>query len=184
MVFTPLPLAGAFVITPAFSADNRGAFGRTFCRRLFAEHNLEGDFVQINQSQNARKGTLRGLHYQHPPMAEAKYIRCIRGAVYDVIVDIRKGSPTLMQHAGVELSAQNQQGIYVPHGFAHGFITLQDDTELVYHHTEYYALGHEGGLRYNDPALGIKWPLTPTVMSAKDPLYPLISETAFTGITI
>ena len=140
--------------------------------------------MQINQSQNARRGTLRGLHYQHPPMAEAKYIRCIRGAVYDVIVDIRKGSPTLMQHAGVELSAQNQQGIYVPHGFAHGFITLQDDTELVYHHTEYYAPGHEGGLRYNDPALGIKWPLTPTVMSAKDPLYPLISETAFTGITI
>ena len=183
MEFEPLSLKGAYIITPTFHTDARGAFGRTFCRKLFAEQGLEGDFVQINQSQNRLKGTLRGMHFQHPPFAEIKYIRCLKGAVLDVIIDVRQGSTTFMQHVAVELSAHNQKGIYVPQGFAHGFITLEDDTELVYHHTQYYAPGHEGGLRYNDPALGIAWPLVPTVMSAKDPHYPLISETNFNGFS-
>lgn len=183
MRFTPLPLAGAFAIDLEPRADERGAFARTFCQDTFAAHGLATDFVQANQSWNLRRGTLRGMHYQHPPHAEVKYIRCIAGAVYDVIVDIRQGSPTFLQHVGLELSADNKRGIYVPAGFAHGFITLADDTQLAYMHSARYAPGSEGGIRYDDPRLGITWPLAPTVMSDKDQVYPWLGAD-FAGIAL
>lgn len=183
MRFTPLPLAGAFAIDLDPRPDARGAFARTFCQDTFAAQGLATDFVQANQSWNLRQGTLRGMHYQHPPHAEAKYIRCIAGAVFDVIIDIRQGSATFLQHVGLELSAVNMRGLYVPPGFAHGFITLQDDTQLAYMHSARYAPGAEGGLRYDDPRLAIAWPLPPAVMSEKDEVYPLL-EAGFTGITL
>lgn len=183
MIFTPLPLAGACTVTLELRPDPRGAFARTFCVDEFAAAGLVSEYVQSNQSWNLKRGTLRGMHFQHPPFAEVKYIRCIRGAVWDVIIDIRQGSPTFLQHVGVELSAANHVGIYVPAGFAHGFITLEDDTELVYMHSARYAPGSEGGFRYDDPRLGIAWPTQPEVMSDKDKVYPLL-DGSFTGINL
>jgi dTDP-4-dehydrorhamnose 3,5-epimerase len=183
MRFSPLPLSGAYTITPEIRSDSRGAFARTFCADEFAEAGLESTFVQSNQSWNAKRGTLRGMHFQHPPFAEAKYIRCIQGAVYDVIIDIRQGSPTFLQHVGVELSEANHVGIYVPPGFAHGFITLADNSNLVYMHTAKYAPGSEGGLNWADAKLGIEWPLSPSVMSEKDVLYPFLTD-AFIGVDL
>ena len=183
MRFAPLPLAGAWTITAELRPDERGAFARTFCQDEFAAHGLETVYPQSNQSWNLKKGTMRGMHYQHPPHAEVKYIRCLRGAVLDVIVDIRTGSPTFLQNMGVELSADNHVGIYVPGGFAHGFITLVDNTELAYMHTARYAPGAEGGLRWDDPALGIEWPIAPVVMSEKDEVYGWIEE-GFVGILV
>ena len=182
MKFTPLSLSGVFTIEPELREDERGAFARTFCVDEFAARGLETQFVQANQSWNTKRYTLRGLHFQYPPFAEVKFLRCIVGSVWDVIIDIRKGSPTFLQHLAVELSAKNKVGLYIPAGFAHGFITLEDDTELIYMHSNTYAPGHEGGFRWDDPALGILWPNKPDVMSEKDESYPLISD--FEGIVI
>lgn len=181
MIFHSTPLQGAYVIDLEPFKDDRGLFARTFCEREFEQIHHEKKFVQMNHSLNKHKGTLRGLHYQKPPFAEIKLIRCIRGSVWDVLVDIRKESPTFMQHFGVELSEQNMRMIYIPKGFAHGFQTLEDDTALIYHHTEFYTPSSEGGLKYDDPALNIQWKMPPSVMSEKDQNYQPIA-TSFVGV--
>lgn len=183
MIFNPTPLNGAYVIDLEPIRDQRGFFSRTFCKREFQSIDHSVEFVQFNHSSSGSKGTLRGMHYQVPPSAEIKLIRCIKGKVYDVIIDIRKGSPGFLNHYGVILSEENMKMIYVPEGFAHGFQTLEDDTQLLYHHTAYYSPGHEKGLNYADPAFGIKWPLTPVHMSEKDEKHPFI-DNKFSGIEI
>lgn len=183
MLFHKTALKGAYVIEAEPFRDERGLFARTYCRREFAQIGHEEEFVQFNHSLSRQVGTLRGLHFQHAPHAEIKLIRCIRGKVLDVIVDIRRDSPTFLQHIGVELSAENMHMIYVPRGFAHGFQTLEPDTELIYHHTAYYAPEAEGGLYFADPALGINWPLPPAVLSDKDRGHAPLTST-FTGIIV
>ncbi len=183
MIFQQTKLNGAYLIDLEPFKDERGLFARTYCETEFKAIGHRKRFVQFNHSHTNDKGTLRGLHFQHPPHAEIKLIRCIKGAVYDVIVDLRLHSPTFMQHIGVELTDQNMRMIYVPEGFAHGFQTLQDHTELIYHHTAFYAPKAEGGLRYNDPALNITWLMNPSVLSEKDQNHPLIDE-SFSGIIV
>lgn len=177
MKFTALPLAGLCTIDLKVLKDDRGAFARTFCKKEFEQIGHTKEFVQLNQSWNIKKGTVRGMHFQKPPFTEVKLIRCIKGAVMDVVIDLRKDSPTFLQHVAVELSEENKTMIYVPEGFAHGFQTLSDNTELLYHHTEYFVPDSEGGLRYNDPFLNIKWQLPVTVISDKDKNHPLIDKT-------
>jgi dTDP-4-dehydrorhamnose 3,5-epimerase len=172
MRFTPTELAGAFIIDLERHEDTRGYFARTFCRREFAAHGLNPELVQANCSWNARKGTLRGMHYQVPPAEETKLVRCTRGAVYDVIVDLRPESPTFLRHVGVELTAENGRQLYVPEAFAHGFLTLVADTELAYLVGEFHTPGAERGVRHDDPGLGIEWPAAIEVISAKDAAWP------------
>ena len=152
--------------------DERGFFARTMCDREFAAMGMLADFVQMNMSYSARKGTLRGLHYQQAPFAEAKLIRCTSGAIWDVIVDLRGGSDTYMKHQGFELSASNRRQLYVPPGFAHSFLTLQDEVEVIYPVTAPYTPAVESGLRFDDPALAIEWPLLITTVSDKDMGWP------------
>lgn len=168
MQFTPTPLAGAYLIDLEKRGDDRGFFARAFCEQEFAAHQLVSRFVQVNNSLSAFKGTLRGMHYQLAPKAETKLVRCIRGALWDAILDLRPESPTFGQHFGAELSAENRRMMYVPKGFAHGFITLQDDTEAFYFVDEFYSPEQERGLRWNDPRFAIKWPAEPIVLSDKD----------------
>jgi dTDP-4-dehydrorhamnose 3,5-epimerase len=172
MKFFETPLKGAYTIELEKRGDDRGFFARLFCEKEFQDTGLESRFVQINNSTSSKKGTLRGMHYQLPPDGEVKVVRAIKGALFDVIVDLRPDSPTFKQSFGAELSAENRRMMYVPRGFAHGFITLEDDTEAFYLVSAPYAPGSERGLRYNDPSLGIKWPLTPTEMSEKDLNWP------------
>jgi dTDP-4-dehydrorhamnose 3,5-epimerase len=183
MKFIKTPLKGAFIIELEPFRDERGFFARTFCKREFAAIGHSKEFVQFNHSMTFKKGTLRGMHYQVPPNTEIKLIRCISGRVYDVIIDLRKNSPTFLQYYGVILSAENLKMIYVPEGFAHGFQTLEDNTQLIYHHTAYYTPSDERGLNYNDTILDIKWPLEPKNMSEKDQKYTFINNT-FKGIEI
>ncbi|MCB0550047.1 MAG: dTDP-4-dehydrorhamnose 3,5-epimerase [Phaeodactylibacter sp.] len=183
MIFRETRLAGAYIIEPEPFSDQRGLFARTFCRREFEEIGHHKEFVQFNHSLTRQKGTLRGLHYQRPPHAEIKLIRCIRGAAYDVIVDIRRGSRTFLGHISVQLTEQNMKMIYVPEGFAHGFQALESGTELIYHHTAYYAPDSEGGIRYDDPLLGIEWPLPVQEISLKDQGYPYL-ESHFSGVLL
>ncbi|TCP59805.1 dTDP-4-dehydrorhamnose 3,5-epimerase [Rhodovulum bhavnagarense] len=168
MIFTPLPLEGAWKVTLDQREDSRGFFARVFCAREFGAHDLNTEWVQVNASFSRAEGTLRGLHFQRPPMAEVKLVRCVSGAIYDVIVDLRAGSPTYGQWTGLELSAQNGAMIYIPRGFAHGFQTLRPDTELLYFHSQYYSPAHEGGLHHADPALGINWPRPVADLSPRD----------------
>lgn len=172
MIFIETILAGAYIIEPERHEDERGYFARTFCQREFSALGLKPVVVQANLSSNKKRGALRGMHFQYPPAAETKYVRCARGAILDVIVDLRPESPTFLHHVAVELSAENQRGLYVPERFAHGYITLMDDTETVYMVGEYYTPGVEGGLRYDDPALGIDWPVPISVISPKDSRWP------------
>lgn len=172
MIFNSTPLQGAYTIDLEKRGDDRGFFARLFCENEFASVSLETHFVQINNSSSAKRGTLRGMHYQLPPAAEVKVVRCIKGALYDVIVDLRPDSPTFKQWFGAELSAENRRMMYVPRGFAHGFITLQDDTEAFYLVSSFYSPENERGLRFNDPAIGIQWPLAPTEISDKDKRWP------------
>lgn len=172
MKFTETPLRGAYVINLEPRGDDRGWFARLFCQREFQQHNLCSSIVQANNSFSKHKGTLRGMHYQLPPKAEDKIVRCLRGALLDVIVDLRPGSPTFLQHFSIELSAENRTMLFVPKGFAHGFLTLSDDTEAFYLVTEFYSPQHERGLRYNDPRLAIRWPFEPVVISDKDRNHP------------
>jgi dTDP-4-dehydrorhamnose 3,5-epimerase len=172
MIFTEGSLQGPYIIDLEKHRDHRGFFARAFCRREFAEHGLARDMVQTNVSFSATRGTLRGMHYQRPPHEEAKLIRCTRGALYDVIVDVRPESDTYGEWMGVELSADTHRMFYVPEGFAHGFLTLADDTEVVYQVSAFYAPGAEQGLRYDDPALGIEWPASVEVISEKDRSWP------------
>jgi dTDP-4-dehydrorhamnose 3,5-epimerase len=148
--------------------DDRGFFARAFCVKEFEEYDLDNRIVQVNNSLSAEKGTLRGMHYQLPPNAETKIIRCIRGSLYDVIIDLRKDSPTFLKWYGAELTADNRKMLYVPGGFAHGFITLEDNTEAIYFVTEFYSPEMERGIRWNDPAFAIDWPIHPRVISEKD----------------
>src|SRR5215472_18185543 len=168
MIFTETPLAGAYVIGLEKRGDDRGFFARTFCENEFRSHGLVTRFVQANDSLSASKGTLRGMHYQLPPAAEVKLVRCIRGALHDVILDLRPNSPSFGRSFGVELNAENRQMLYVPKGFAHGFITLEDNTEAFYFVDEFYSPEHERGVRYNDPKFALHWPMAPTVISEKD----------------
>ena len=172
MKFTSTPLAGAYVIDLEKREDDRGFFARYFCKQEFARHHLNADIVQINDSLSRIKGTLRGMHYQLAPKAEEKIVRCVRGALLDVIVDLRPDSVTFLQSFQIELTAENRTMLYVPKGFAHGFLTLVPDTEVIYLVTEYYAADCERGLRYNDPRLGINWPMEPAVISDRDKNHP------------
>ncbi len=172
MRFEPTPLHGAYTIELEKRGDDRGFFARYFCEREFAAAGLETHYAQVNNSLSAHKGTLRGMHYQLAPAAEVKVVRCIRGALYDVIADLRPDSPSFGKWHGVTLTAENRTMFYVPRGFAHGFITLSDDTEALYMVSDCYAPRLERGVRYDDPWLGIEWPLTPTDMSDKDRQWP------------
>lgn len=169
-----LPLAGAYVIEPEMLVDARGYFGRVYCQREFEAHNLTSRFVQNSVSYNARKGTLRGMHYQASPHQEAKLVQCIRGALYDVIVDLRDDSPTYRKWHALELSADTLRVLYVPKGFAHGFQTLADDTVLYYQISEFYRPDLARGLRWDDPALAIAWPDEERTISERDRSHPLL----------
>ena len=168
MRFAPTPLAGAFLIDSDANADERGSFYRTFCREEFESNGLPGNFVQMSLSRNLLRGTLRGMHYQAVPRPEQKVVRCVRGAAYDVVVDLRKDSPTFCRWFGVELSETNHAALFVPEGFAHGFLTLSDDTDILYQMTEFYVPELAAGVRWNDPAFGIAWPFEPLTLSARD----------------
>jgi dTDP-4-dehydrorhamnose 3,5-epimerase len=168
MIFTETAIPGAFVIELEKREDERGFFARAFCENEFSAHGLSSRLVQVNNSLSRIKGTLRGMHYQLAPKAETKLVRCIRGTLLDVILDIRKGSPTFGRSYGAELSAENRRMMYVPKGFAHGFITLEDDTEALYFVDEFYGPAAERSIRWNDPRFKIEWPQQPTVMSDKD----------------
>lgn len=168
MIFTEAPLSGAFLIDLERRGDDRGFFARAFCEREFAAHGLATRFVQMNDSLSAQRGTLRGMHYQLAPRAETKLVRCVRGALYDVILDLRRDSPTFGRSFGAELTAENRRTMYVPKGFAHGLITLTDDVEAMYLVDEFYSPEHERGVRWNDPRFEIAWPIAPAVVSDKD----------------
>lgn len=172
MIFNETPLVGAYTIELEKRGDDRGWFSRMFCEREFADHGLESRYVQMNNSYNTKKGVLRGMHYQLPPAAEVKVVRCVRGALYDFIVDLREGSPTFKKWFGAELSAENRVMMYVPRGFGHGFITLSDDVEAMYLVSEFYAPECERGVRYDDPAIGVKLPVEVTEISPKDAAWP------------
>jgi dTDP-4-dehydrorhamnose 3,5-epimerase len=171
VIFTESVLRGAFIIEPEKHEDERGFFARSWCQKEFAEHNLNPRTVQCNISFNKRKGTLRGMHYQVAPRAEAKLVRCTQGAIYDVIVDLRLDSPTFKQHVAELLTSQDHKMLYVPEGFAHGFQTLEDDTEVFYQMSEFYAPQYARGVRWNDPAFGIEWPISEPIMVERDKNY-------------
>jgi dTDP-4-dehydrorhamnose 3,5-epimerase len=172
MIFRETALPGVFVLEPELREDPRGFFARTWCQREFEEHGLDPRLVQVSVSFNRRRGTLRGMHYQAPPHAEAKLIRCTRGAIWDVALDLRPASPTFRQHIGVELTADNRAALYIPEGLAHGFQTLEDDTEVLYQMSEFYAPEVARGIRFDDPAFGIRWPLPEPIMLTRDRTYP------------
>ena len=172
MIFTETPLRGAFVIEADPFDDARGLFARTWCQREFEARALETRIAQCSTSFNKRKGTLRGLHYQAPPFEETKVVRCTRGSIYDVIVDLRADASTFTRSFGAVLSADNRKAMYVPVGFAHGFQTLEDDTEVLYQISEFYAPDHARGVRWDDPAFAIPWPDDERVISARDRGYP------------
>ncbi|MEN8254334.1 MAG: dTDP-4-dehydrorhamnose 3,5-epimerase [Verrucomicrobiota bacterium] len=174
MKFEPSPLKDAWIVSMDPIRDERGYFSRTFCQREFAEHGLPCPVAQCNVSFNKLAGTLRGMHYQREPSDETKLVRCVGGRVYDVIVDLRPGSPTHMQCFGIELSQDNLKALFVPANFAHGFLTLEDDSEVFYMMGDDYAPARDGGMRFDDPKLGIKWPSEPVVVSEKDRSWPLL----------
>ena len=176
MEFTETTLKGAFLVSIKKIVDNRGYFGRGFCRDEFAAHGLIPDMVQLNVGYSHSKGTLRGMHFQARPHREAKFVRCTRGALFDVIVDLRPDSPTRCQWYGAELTADNGQMLYVPEGFAHAYQTLKDETEMYYLTSAPYAAAAAGGVRYNDPAFGINWPLPISVISDADAGWPDYTE--------
>jgi dTDP-4-dehydrorhamnose 3,5-epimerase len=174
MRFTATKLAGAYIIEPQFHEDSRGFFARTYCAREFRDQGLADAVVQCNTSWNARKGTVRGLHYQSPPSTEVKLVRCTAGALLDVIVDLRPDSPTYLKHVAVELTARNRVALYIPGMFAHGFQTLEEETEVFYQMSEFYTPKLAGGIRYDDPKLGIEWPLPVTSISDRDLSWTLL----------
>jgi dTDP-4-dehydrorhamnose 3,5-epimerase len=172
MRFTPTPLAGSYLIDLDKREDERGFFARFFCEREFGEAGLETRFVQINNSLSRDRGTLRGMHYQIEPSAEVKVVRALRGALWDAILDLRPESPTFGRSFGAELTSENRRMMYVPRGFAHGFLTLEPDSEALYLVSAYYDPGREGGVRWNDPRFSIAWPEAPSVISDKDANQP------------
>lgn len=176
MIFKETSLPGAWTIDIEPIADDRGFFARWYCTKEMAEHGLRPLEAQGNLSYNRQMGTVRGMHMQLPPAAEVKLVRCIRGGIFDIIVDTRLGSRTRWQWTGVELNEDNRRALYVPEGFAHGYQTLTDDAEVMYQVSEFYAPGHEIGLRYNDAALALEWPLPTEAISDKDAAWPLLSD--------
>jgi dTDP-4-dehydrorhamnose 3,5-epimerase len=176
VIFTETKLQGAFVIDLDRREDDRGFFARTFCQHEFEDHGLKPVIAQANLAFNRRKGTLRGMHFQYPPAPETKLVRCTRGAILDIIVDLRPESPTYLEHVAVELSADNYRALYVPERFAHGYQVLEDITETTYQVGEFYTPGAEGGLHYGDPALGLRWPLPVAEISDKDRDWAPLSE--------
>ena len=172
MIFNKTRLPGAYLIEVQQLTDERGFFARSWCQNEFEAHNLNPRLVQCNISFNLKRGTLRGMHYQAAPFEEAKLVRCTMGAIYDVIVDLRPASPTYKQHFGVTLTAEARDMLYIPEGFAHGFLTLADNTEVFYQMSEFYAPDCARGLRWNDPAFDIRWPEAVQVISERDATYP------------
>ena len=176
MIFTETKLKGAFILDVERREDNRGFFARVFCQNEFAAHGLKPVIAQANVAFNKKKGTLRGMHFQFPPAPETKLVRCTRGAILDIIVDLRPESPTYLQHVAVELRADDHRALYVPERFAHGYQALEDGTETSYQVGEFYAPQTEGGLRCTDPRLGLTWPLPVTEISPKDDAWKLLDE--------
>jgi dTDP-4-dehydrorhamnose 3,5-epimerase len=172
VIFIATPLAGAYVIEPESAADSRGLFARTWCHRELAARGLETRIAQCGSSFSKGKGTLRGMHYQVPPVAETKIVRCTRGSMYDLIIDLRPQSPTFSRHFSIVLSADDRKSVYVPTGFAHGFQTLEDDTEVFYQISEFYSPDHARGVRWDDPAFQIPWPPDNRTISQSDRTYP------------
>ncbi len=175
MIFEPTPLKDAWLITLDARGDDRGYFARAFCQKEFEAHGIPAQIAQCNTSFSRDVGTLRGMHYQINPAAETKLMQCVRGAMHDVIVDMRPESPTYLRHYGVELTPENKRMLFVPENFAHGFLTLKPDTQTYYLVGEFYTPEYEHGLRYDDPSLGIEWPVEPLVVSEKDRNWPLLT---------
>ncbi len=178
MHFHETPLRGAFVIDIDEKRDSRGFFARTFCAAEFEAHGLNAALVQCNLSFNHLRGTLRGMHFQTEPATEAKLVRCLRGAIHDVIIDMRPASPTYLEHFAVELTERNRRALFVPEMFAHGYQALTDEAEVSYQVSSFYAPDYERGLRHDDPHLGISWPIPVTSVSEKDMAWPLLSSRA------
>jgi dTDP-4-dehydrorhamnose 3,5-epimerase len=174
MIFTETALQGAYIIDLEPRPDSRGFFARAFCQKEFEAHGLKPVIAQANLAFNHRKGTLRGMHFQFPPAAETKVVRCTRGSILDIIVDLRPESPTYLQHVAVELNEDNHRALYVPERFAHGYQVLEEKTETSYQVGEFYTPGSEGGLLYSDSRLDLRWPLPVTVISEKDEAWPLL----------
>lgn len=172
MIFTETPLAGAWIVEPQPIEDERGFFARVWCQQEFQARSLDPGIAQASISLNKRRGTLRGMHYQAAPHAEVKLVRCTRGALHDVIIDLRPDSQTVGQHYAVELTAENRRALYIPRGFAHGFQTLVDDTEVLYQMSDFYAPDAGRGIRWNDPAFDIYWPIEDPILLARDRSYP------------
>jgi dTDP-4-dehydrorhamnose 3,5-epimerase len=176
MIFVETELNGAYIIELERREDDRGFFARAFCQKEFEAHGLKPIIAQANVASNRKTGTLRGMHFQYPPAAETKLVRCTRGAIVDIIVDLRPESPTYLRHIAVELNADNQRALYVPERFAHGYQVLRDNTDTSYQVGEFYAPGSESGLRHDDPRLGLSWPLPVTAISDKDRVWPFLDE--------
>ncbi|MEO8765636.1 MAG: dTDP-4-dehydrorhamnose 3,5-epimerase [Ginsengibacter sp.] len=172
MIFNETSLKGSYVIELEPLVDERGWFARTFCKDEFSKIGHNKEWLQLNHSYTQQQGVIRGMHYQMPPFSEIKLVRCIAGSVYDVIIDLRKGSSTFLDYFGVELSAENRKMIYIPEGFAHGFQTLTSDSEVIYHHTAMYIPAAEGGIRYNESLININWALPPANISMRDNTHP------------
>jgi len=172
VIFTSSRLQGVYTVDLAPIGDERGFFARTFCKKEFASRGLHDDWVQCNISFNQHSGTIRGMHYQRSPFGEVKLVQCIRGSIYDVVIDLRRASETYLQWEAFELNEQNRTMLYIPDGFAHGFQTLKDETEVFYQMGNYFQPDAAGGIRWDDPSLSIHWPLTCTIISDKDLSYP------------
>jgi dTDP-4-dehydrorhamnose 3,5-epimerase len=176
MIFTETKLKGAYIIDLERRPDERGFFARAFCQDEFRDHGLKPVIAQANLASNAKKGTVRGMHFQYPPAAESKLVRCTRGAILDIIVDLRPESPTYLEHIEVELNEDNMTALYVPERFAHGYQAMRDNTDTSYQVGEFYTPNAEGGLRHDDPQLGLKWPLPVSVISPKDQAFRSLRE--------
>ena len=181
MIFLPTTLEGSYLINPEPYQDSRGWFARFYCKKDFQQIGHEKEWVQLNHSATTKAGSLRGMHFQKAPHREIKMVKCIAGAVFDVIIDLRKNSNTFLQWFGTELSALNKTMFYIPEGFAHGFQCLTNNCELIYHHTEFYNPDAEGGIRYNEPLINIEWPLPISEISPRDESHPYLDEN-FKGI--
>ena len=181
MIFTPTEMAGSFVIDVDPFTDERGWFARFYCKNEFEKIGHNKEWVQLNHSSTNKRGTIRGMHFQMKPFAEIKMVKCIAGSIYDVIVDLRNGSSTFLQWFGIVLSAENKKMLYIPEGFAHGFQSLEDNCELIYHHSEFYTPAAEAGIPFDDPRINIQWPLPATNLSVRDKNHPYLNEN-FNGI--
>ncbi|HJO93005.1 MAG TPA: dTDP-4-dehydrorhamnose 3,5-epimerase [Victivallales bacterium] len=181
MKFYELYLEGAYIIEPNMLSDKRGEFGRIYCKQEMHKIYFPKEIVQINHSINKKVGSIRGMHYQVPPKCESKIVKCMKGSIYDVIVDIRKDSNTFLKWHGIKLSKTNKKQLYIPEGFAHGFQVLESNTELIYFHYEYYSPECERALKFDDPVLGIKWPLKSNIVSQRDLNHPYIDD-SYRGI--